>query len=92
MRALKHQIIVSLALVFGIAGTFSSSAAPGWKRLRDSVPPVVSRLISIGQLAANTNLSLAIGLPLRNEAALDELLGQLYDPKSTNFHKFLTAA
>ena len=40
--------------------------------------------------AGDTNLSLTIGLPLRNEAALDELLRQLYDPGSTNFHKFLT--
>ena len=31
-------------------------------------------------------------MPLRNQAALDELLRQLYDPRSTNFHKFLTPA
>lgn len=29
-------------------------------------------------------------MALRNQAALDELLRQLYDPHSTNFHKFLT--
>ena len=41
-------------------------------------------------MAATNTLPLAIGLPLRNEAALNELLQQLYDPHSTNFHRFLT--
>ncbi|HLX69556.1 MAG TPA: protease pro-enzyme activation domain-containing protein, partial [Verrucomicrobiae bacterium] len=35
-------------------------------------------------------LHLAIGLPLRNQAELGELLHELYDPASTNFHKYLT--
>ena len=46
---------------------------------------------STGRLAADTSLSLALGLPLRNRVLLDELLSQLYEPGSTNFHKFLTA-
>ena len=58
--------------------------------LHGHVPAVVSRLASTGRLPVTTNLSLSIGLPLRNEAALEELLRQLYDPGSTNFHKFLT--
>ena len=41
-------------------------------------------------MPATNHLELAIGLPLRNQAALDELLRQLYDPGSPNFHKFLT--
>ncbi len=35
-------------------------------------------------------LDLEIGLPLRNQAALARLLQQLYDPASTNYHRFLT--
>jgi subtilase family serine protease len=35
-------------------------------------------------------MDLAIGLPLRNREALTTLLAQLYDPASTNFHRFLT--
>ena len=54
------------------------------------VPSVVARLTPTGRLPATNRLSLAIGLPLRNQAALGELLLQLYDPHSTNFHKFLT--
>jgi subtilase family serine protease len=43
-----------------------------------------------GRLASTRHLSLAFGLPLRNEAALDELLQELYDPNNPQFHHFLT--
>ena len=49
-----------------------------------------SRLTPAGRLPATNELFLSIGLPLRNEGELNELLRQLYDPASTNFHKFLT--
>ena len=42
-------------------------------------------------MPATNQLSLAIGLPLRNQDQLTELLHQLYDPTSTNFHKYLTS-
>ncbi|HLH53131.1 MAG TPA: hypothetical protein VKY92_05895, partial [Verrucomicrobiae bacterium] len=41
---------------------------------------VPASLHSIGRLPAETNLDLALGLPLRNKAALTNLLEQLYDP------------
>ncbi len=37
-----------------------------------------------------TSLDLAIGLPLRNETELDDLLRQIYDPASPNFRQYLT--
>lgn len=57
---------------------------------RGHVPAAVAHLQAKGRLAAGTNLNLAIGLPLRNQDALTNLLAQLYDPTSTNYHKFLT--
>lgn len=54
------------------------------------VPAVVARLTPLGPLPATNRLNLAIGLPLRNEAALTNLLQQMYDPGSTNFHRYLT--
>src|SRR5208282_2288499 len=60
--------------------------------LHGHVPAAVARynLQPTGQLPATKSLQLAIGLPLRNGAALDVLLQQLYDPGSPNYHKFLT--
>ncbi|MGH7989026.1 MAG: protease pro-enzyme activation domain-containing protein, partial [Limisphaerales bacterium] len=60
------------------------------RTLRGDVPPVVAHLSPNGMLPGTQRLNLAIGLPLRNRAELDELLRQLYDPASPNYHKFLT--
>lgn len=44
----------------------------------------------LGRLPAGQILKLNIALPLRNEAELDQLLEQLYDPRSSSFHQFLS--
>ncbi len=44
----------------------------------------------IGRLPGSQQLHLAISLPLRDEAQLDALLQQLYDPASPNYRRFLT--
>jgi subtilase family serine protease len=60
------------------------------KLLSGHVPEVVSRLQPVGQLSAAAQIDLAIGLPLRNRDLLSNLVQQLYDPTSTNFHRYLT--
>ena len=62
----------------------------GWKILPGHVPPVVSSLTAKGLLPATNQLTLAIGLPLRDAPGLDDFLAQLYDPASPNFRQFLT--
>jgi subtilase family serine protease len=54
------------------------------------VPRTVSRLAASGRLPANLHLELVIGLPLRNQKALTNLLDKLYDPASQNFRRYLT--
>jgi subtilase family serine protease len=77
-----------LALVICAEG----AAAPTDRILKDHVPEAIARLHlePTGQSAATKSLNLAIGLPLRNQGALAALLQQLYDPASTNFHRYLT--
>ena len=58
--------------------------------LRGHVPAVVSTLQSAGRLNPSRRMDLTIGLPLQNREALTTLLAQIYDPASTNFHRFLT--
>ena len=60
--------------------------------LTTHVPPaVVNRQAArIGDLPGAGRLSLAISLPLRNEAGLDDLLRQLYDPQSPNYRQYLS--
>ena len=80
---------VGMALFFG---AIYSGVAAGTQVLHGHVPAAVGRfnLQPKGQLPAATSLHLAIGLPLRNEAALDKLLQQIYDPASPNYHQYLT--
>ena len=70
----------------------SYAAVQGRTTLTGHVPAIVSQLASTGQLVGTTNLHLAIGLPLRNQAALNLLLQQVSDPASTNYQKYLSVA
>ncbi len=79
-----------IALIFCAAAITASSAEPGRTDLPGHVPVVISKLVAKGRLPATNELSLAIGLPLRNEVELDKFISQLYDPASLNFHKFIT--
>ena len=45
---------------------------------------------ALGQLPTTQNLRLTLTLPLRNQAELDQLLDDLYNPDSASFHHFLT--
>jgi uncharacterized repeat protein (TIGR03803 family) len=56
------------------------------------VPKAIARLglMPVGRLPAANRLNLAIGLPLRNTNALNQLLRDLYDPASPQFRHYLT--
>jgi uncharacterized repeat protein (TIGR03803 family) len=49
-------------------------------------------LQSVGRLASTNRLTLAIGLPWRNQEALVTVLDQIYNPASPGFHQYLTPA
>lgn len=74
------------ALIPGIA------AAQEMKTLYGHVPAAISRyhLKPTGQLAPDSVLNLTISLPLQNQQALNNLLQQVYDPSSSNYHHYLT--
>src|SRR5512140_1743749 len=79
------QLLVSLMVLTGSAfSQVPRVTLPG------VVPPVVHGLTATSGLAGTHRIYLAISLPLRNTAELNELLQQLYSPGSTNFHKFLS--
>jgi len=77
--------LLLVGVVFGTPGR-----AAGGQVLRGHVPAAVARLQPMGRLPGMTNLDLAIGLPLRNKAGLDNLLQQIYDPASPHYRRYLT--
>jgi hypothetical protein len=92
--AFKFQRLLFAASI--VAALFFSCSAIAQtsprKFLRGHVPSAIARfhLQPIGSLPATKSLNLAIGLPLRNQDALDKLLQEIYDPASPNFHHYLT--
>ena len=72
-------------------------AVPVWgavqrQTLGGHVPAMVKSLAPVAEVAGTNRLSLSIGLPLRNRAGLDDLIRQIYDRKSTNYHHYLKPA
>jgi len=76
----------------GVAQLFGA-IRPGFaadrQYLRGQLPEAVSHLQSLGRLPGAAPLQLAIGLPLRNEPALNQLIQEMYDPASPNYHRYL---
>ena len=60
-------------------------------RLSGHVPAaMVARSRLLGRVAASQTVGLALTLPLRNQAALDDLLSRLYTPGDPLYGQFLT--
>ncbi len=80
-----------LALVAGVLALVCPvrRVAAESQYLRGQVPAASVHLAACGELAGTNWLRLAIGLPLRNQIQLTNLLSQLYRPGSTNYHHFL---
>jgi len=87
---------IRLALAAAMAAAFlpltARSQGVGRQMLRGHVPTAIARYIlqPLNRLPATNQLNLAIGLPLRNQESLDKLLAEIYDPASTNYHRYLT--
>ena len=54
------------------------------------VPAVLAHLRPLDRLDRSRQLDLSIGLPLRNREELNELLRQLSDPASPQYHHYLS--
>lgn len=67
-----------------------SAQAADRHTLSTQVPETAAHLPMLNRLPATNRLELAIGLPFRNQDILTNLVRQLYDRRSTNFHRYLT--
>jgi hypothetical protein len=97
--AMRGRWFVRLVPLCGIAAMAAAlfpftmrAQGVGRQLLHGHVPSAIARLHlePTSNVSATNRLNLAIGLPLRNQAALDRLLSEIYDPASTNYHRYLT--
>ncbi len=82
MRGFSAIAVISFflpALVYGQAPAMT-------KHIHEAI----SQLNWLERLPASQSLQLNITLPLRNEAQLDKLLEQIYNPQSPMYHQFLS--
>jgi hypothetical protein len=88
VRAIKGFFLSVLVLT----ATCLSFSARGQAAhlLKRHLPESASQLPPQGRLEATNSLRLAVSLPLRDTAGLAALLQHLYDPRSPDFHRFLT--
>lgn len=87
------SLVKSAITLFAFTFLFAVAAiAQPRPLLTTHVPPAVSSGVAplVGHVPGAQRLSLAISLPVRNEADLDELLQQIYDPQNANYHKYLS--
>ncbi len=86
MKISTTALCAFVLLCIGAAAQAQQHAA-----MTSHVPEIVSSGVTplVGHLPSSQRLSLAISLPLRNEAELDDLLQRIYDPQSPSFHKYL---
>ena len=90
-------LAVGLVLTAQVGTAQTSLVTPPSKITRGSqlipghVPAIVKQLQPVGSLPASTNLTLAIGLPLRNKESLTNLMEKLYDPSSPLYRHYLGA-
>jgi subtilase family serine protease len=86
---LRLAAALCASALFFVAVTTQAEQRP---TLTTHVPEAVSSRVAplVGHLPSSQRLSLAISLPLRNEAELDDLLQRIYDPQSSSYHQYLS--
>lgn len=94
--ALAKKVVPLVFLAATLLPIPTVLSAPGFgtpplQTLAGHVPKITRRLSPQGRLNANYHLDLAIGLPLRHREQLTNLLADLYNPSSPNFHRYLTS-
>jgi len=95
MRLISRSILVVIALiVVGVGALGISYIARA--RNDQNVPisgqnvPLLKYASYVGTASSQQQLDLSIGLKLRNQQELDTLLNNIYNPKSSLYHHFLT--
>jgi subtilase family serine protease len=78
------------ALLLGTGAAHAEARAPLAGKLPQ--PIAAHSAVYVGAPAADTALHVVVSLPLRNEAALDALLRDIYNPASPHFRHYLSVA
>lgn len=62
----------------------------GSQQLSGYISPAMAAAPLVGPVPPDTTIQFAIGLPLRNEGALQAAIAHLYEPSSPTYHQYLS--
>jgi kumamolisin len=85
---LHRTFLLPLVALLGVATAFGQTQPPLTHHLHSAVANGQAK--PVGVLPASQNLRLVLALPLRNQAQLDGLLEDLYNPNTPSYRHFLT--
>jgi kumamolisin len=89
IRRLSGSLLTIVALLLVVNIVCQAQALPLMTRhVREAVRTGQAR--SVGHLPATQTMRLVLVLPLRNQAELENLLQEVYDPSSLSYRQFLT--
>ncbi|MDQ6660342.1 MAG: protease pro-enzyme activation domain-containing protein, partial [Chloroflexota bacterium] len=95
-RKFVHKSILAVVVVGVIAGSFLSFRFIAQARQNSRTPitgqtvPLLAHAHLLGSASGQQQLNLSIGLQPRNGQELESLLHNMYDPRSSLYHHFLT--
>lgn len=94
-RALALGALAALvvALTFGYAGAHAApSSANGGVKLANNVPPWAAAAQQAGQPSSSSQIVISMYLQPNNQAALQQLIHDIYTPGNAQYHHYLTPA
>jgi subtilase family serine protease len=87
----KKKLVLGQGLILALLSiTLVPSHAQNLKTLKTHV--AAQSIPSLGRLAPETHLTVSMTLPLHQQEQLNNLLQDLYNPRSGQYHKFLTVS
>lgn len=75
-----------------VIGNMASASPQPMVAIPHNVNPAIAHSTRMGDMSANSTMSVAVSLKLHDEAGLQQFLGQVNDPKSSLYHQYLTPA
>ena len=92
-RAVKFPALATVSVLMSLlAVPAPASPVPGVVSLPGHIPSAVSHAIAVDHLSAQHPVALALTLPLRNQAELDDFLARVTDPHDPLYEQYLTPA
>ena len=91
-RMPKDTSVYQITAAALLAAMLTTGAVAQERRvLTGHVPAQAAKAVAVGRLPSTNSLDLAIGLPLRDQAAVTRFVQDIYDPASPNYRHYLTS-